>query len=211
LNDLLIVGAGGHGKVVADAAKSTEQWREIAFVDDRRAELRQVSGLPVVGTCDDLAHLRERYAYATVAVGDNMLRLKMIKRLLALHFEVPTVVHNSAILGSYCQLGQGTVVMANAVVNAHARMGMGCIINTAAVIEHDCVLGDAVHVCPNAAIAGGVRIGMGSTIGIGASVIQCIELGARVFVGAGSVVTRSFGQDEVIVGVPGRGVHLEQS
>lgn len=202
MSALLVVGAGGHGGVVADAARAAGRWHAIAFVDDA-AGRESVHGLwPVVGTTRDLEALRSRYPAAIVAIGEARRRLGLLDRLAALGYERPAVVHPAAVLGSLVELGAGTVVMAGAVVNIGARLGAGCIVNTGATVDHDCRLADGVHVCPGAHLAGEVEVGAGTWLGIGCCVRQCLRIGAGVVVGAGAVVVRDVGDGRTVAGVP---------
>jgi sugar O-acyltransferase (sialic acid O-acetyltransferase NeuD family) len=204
---LLIAGAGGHGRVVADAAQSGGAFTDIAFLDDRYPQLERSGEWPVVGRLRDLPTQAAAYGSCIAAFGDPNLRLKVLDDAAALGFVLPVVLHPSAILGLGVRLGAGTVVLAGAIVNIGAVIGRGAIVNTGAVVEHDCSLGDGVHVCPGACIAGEVSVGRCSWIGIGASIIQCVTIGADVTVGAGGVCIRDVGDGQVVVGVPAKEIH----
>lgn len=203
---LLVAGAGGHGKVVADAAARRGDCSEVAFLDDRFPGLTSVGDWPVVGCLADLATLSGRFDACLSAFGEPHLRLRILDEAWAAGYRLPVLVHPAATLARGVRLGDGTVVLAGAVVNIDARVGRGCIINSAAVVEHDCVLGEGVHVCPGACIAGEVRIGRCSWIGIGASIIQRVTVGERVTVGAGAVCVRDVPDDRTVMGVPAREV-----
>lgn len=204
MSKLLIVGAGGHGKVVADAALSTGKWNMIAFLDDRFPELLSVRTLAVIGTFQSAQSFINDYQDIVVAVGDNVRRLELTSFYKSLGFHCPPVIHPSATIDSTAQIGNGTVVLPHAVINADAVVGSACIINTASVIEHDCRVGDGVHVSPRAVIGGGSEVGELSWIGIGATVIHKIAIGDRCIIGAGSVVTSHIGHNVTAVGMPAR-------
>jgi sugar O-acyltransferase (sialic acid O-acetyltransferase NeuD family) len=201
---LLIVGAGGHGKVVAETAEAAGGFRQIAFVDDRVAELNGSMRWPVIGTLSDTAGLLQSYCAAVVAIGDAELRLEILDRLAMEGFALPVLCHPAAWVSPSASLGAGTVVFAQAVIQADAELGQGVIVNTSASIDHDCVLGDGVHVCPGANLGGGVRVGNGSWIGIGACVIQYVRIGENVTVAAGAAVIAGVGDGMTVGGVPAR-------
>ena len=203
---LLIAGAGGHGKVVADAAACRGGCSTIGFLDDRYPELRSVGDWSVIGGLADLSAVSGRFDACVAAFGEPRLRLRILDEAEAAGYRLPVLVHPSATVARGARLGDGTVVLAGAVVNIDARVGRGCIINSGAVVEHDCVLGDGVHVCPGACIAGEVRIGSCSWIGIGATIIQRVAIGKCVTVGAGAVCVRDVPDERTVIGVPAREV-----
>jgi len=202
---LLVYGAGGHGKVVADVARSAG-WVVVGFIDDAQArDGATIGGLPVRSLAEWQAappvHL---VPVVALGVGDNTARARCHARLLEAGFEVVSVVHCSAVVAPTARIGQGTVVMACAAVNPDATLGAGCIVNTGAVVEHDCALGDYVHLSPNAALGGNVAIGHRSHLGLGAVALPGVRIGAEVRVGAGAAVIRDVQDGLTVVGVPAR-------
>jgi sugar O-acyltransferase (sialic acid O-acetyltransferase NeuD family) len=204
MNGLLIVGAGGHGRVVADAALLTEQWSSIAFLDDRMDAAQGMDGVPVIGKIVDARCFLNDYQHVLIALGDNKLRIRILDQLLNDGFKGATIIHPRASISPGAILETGTVVFAQAAVNYGAHIGKGCIINTGATIDHDCDIGKGVHVSPGVHLAGDVKIGKYSWIGIGASVIGGIHINNDVIVGAGTVVIRNVSAFSKVVGVPGR-------
>jgi sugar O-acyltransferase (sialic acid O-acetyltransferase NeuD family) len=206
MTGLLVVGAGGHGGVVADLAHAAGGWSEIAFLDDApRAAL--VQGLwPVLGPTALAATLAGRFGAAAVAIGVADARLAFLDRLAAAGYSLPVLRHPFSAVGIAVSLGEGTVVLAGAVVNAGARLGRGCIVNTGATVDHDCILGDGVHVCPGAHLAGQVTVGRGAWLGIGCCVREGVRIGAGVTVGAGAAVVSDLPDGLTAVGVPARGI-----
>lgn len=200
-DSLLIIGAGGHGKVVADAALLQGSWAEIAFVDDA-PPAAAVLGLPVVGGSQALEGLCGRFSNAIVAIGNAGRRLALLDELERIGFRLPAVQHPSAVLSPFADVGPGCVLFANSVINADSRLGRGCILNTAASVDHDCTLGDGVHVAPGARVAGGVLIGARSWIGIGASVREYLTIGQHVTVGASAAVVADVADGLTVRGVP---------
>ncbi|MDP5149803.1 acetyltransferase [Rheinheimera baltica] len=200
MNILAILGASGHGRVVADAARLSEQWAEIIFYDDAFPHLQVSGGIPVVGNSSAL--LQRHDCDVVVAIGNNTIRLNRLMELRDAGLSLAVVKHPASVVAGDVVLGAGTVVLANAVINTLAKIGMGCIINTSSVVEHDCELGDGVHIAPAASLAGEVIIEQRCWIGIGAVVKQAIRLEHDIIVGAGAVVIKSAAANQTLVGVP---------
>jgi sugar O-acyltransferase (sialic acid O-acetyltransferase NeuD family) len=203
MKNLVIIGAGGHGLVVADAAELMGEWQNVYFMDTKYPDPLRVNEIQVISQ-EEFAALNFEITDVAVAVGDNVKRLALIKEYINNGYNCPVIKHPSAIISRSASLGIGTVVLANAVINPKAILGIACIINTAAVIEHQCVLGDGVHVSPTACLAGNVSVGAYSWIAAGAVVINNIHIGHNVIVGAGSVVITDLSSDQCVVGVPAR-------
>ncbi|RJG09223.1 acetyltransferase [Pseudomonas cavernicola] len=203
MNRLAILGASGHGKVVADTAECCD-WLNVEFFDDAWPVLQGNGAWPVVGDTAVLLDRLHEFDGVVVAIGNNRIRHAKLLELQATGVQMVTLVHPAASVSRYAAIGVGSVVFAGAVVNADARIGLGAILNTGCSIDHDCVLGDAVHVSPGARLAGGVQVGELSWIGIGASVRQLIRIGARVMVGAAAAVVADVPDDVTVAGVPAR-------
>lgn len=203
MTSLLIVGAGGHARVVADAALTTGQWQRVCFVDDAPGASGAL-GLPIIGTSADLSRLRAEFGAAVVGIGDARARLQLLERCRQAGFDLPAIVHRTAAVSSYATLGPGVVVFAQAAINPGATLGEGCIVNTGATVDHDCHLQAGVHVCPGAHLAGSVQIGARTWIGIGACVKQGVRIGADVTVGAGAAVVCDIETGLTVTGVPAR-------
>lgn len=204
MSGLLIIGAGGHGRVVADAAEESGQWKRVAFVDDRYPEIQESGEWRVLGPLASCRRWITDYPDAIVAIGDNRTRLSRLRRLADVGYRLPVVVHPMAYVGRRALVGSGSVLMAQAAVNVGARVGDACIVNTGAVVEHDCELGDGVHISPGAALAGGVKVGECAWVGIGASVKQEVRIGVDAIVAAGAAVVRDVADGRTAVGIPAR-------
>ncbi len=202
MNNLLVIGAGGHGRVVADAALAAGRYDTVGFLDDRFAEYKSALGKPVLGPISAALSFLHEYSDAVVAIGDNQLRLELINKLLLLGFYIPVIIHPKAAVGADIRLGPGTVILANAVVNTGSVLGIGVIVNTGATVDHDNVLGDGAHVSPGVHLAGEVSIGSFSWIGTGAVIIPQVQVGEHSIVGAGAVVIRNVPDGVTVVGVP---------
>ena len=204
---LAILGASGHGKVIADSAEASG-FRDIVFFDDAWPGIAMNGPWEVVGTTQDLLLNLASYASVVVAIGNNAIRHTKLKALLSADAPVVSIVHPSAIVSPHSSLGVGSVVFAGAVVNAGADIGAGAIINTNAVIEHDCVLGISCHISPGGVLAGGVRLGERVWVGANASVRQLVSVGDNSVVGMGAVVTRDVAANITVVGNPARPIKI---
>lgn len=202
MRSLAILGAGGHGRVVADCAEAAG-WSGITVFDDLPGALPR-GPWPVVGTGSDLIGRLSDFEGAVVAIGDNATRLDWHRRLAALGGRLTSIVHPRATVSSYARLGVGTVVFAAAAINIGANLGQAVIVNTGATVDHDGDLADGVHISPGANLAGGVRVGEASWVGIGASVREGVTIGKRVRIGAGAVVVKSIEDGLTVVGNPAR-------
>lgn len=194
---VIIIGAGGHGRVVADIVEAAGD-TVAGFLDDA-AETRFSGAWSILGTTADTWKYPD--CRFVIAVGNNAARKKLAERL---DLKWYTAVHPSAVVSPSARLGEGTVVMPRAVVNSGARVGRHAILNTACVVEHDNVLGDFVHLSPAAALGGTVSVGEGTHIGIGACVCNNVSICAGCVVGAGAAVIHDIGESGVYVGVPVR-------
>jgi len=206
MNQLLILGAGGHGKVLAETAEAQGLWQHIALLDDRHGLLDGTLRWSVLASIDQARCFVSEYSHATVAVGDSRRRLEWLDLLVGLGFCIPTLIHPAAWVSPSASLAEGCVVMANASVQADASLGRGSIVNTGASVDHDCSIGDGVHVCPGVSLGGEVIVGHGSWLGIGCSVIQGVHLGSHVTVGAGAAVISDIEDAMTVVGVPARDI-----
>jgi sugar O-acyltransferase (sialic acid O-acetyltransferase NeuD family) len=204
---LAVYGAGGHGKVVADVARSAG-WSIECFVDDASARAGATFfGAPVL-SWEALLALGQASATLAIAlgIGDNPVRARIFDKVQAAGFSVPVMIHGRATVAPTATLMDGTVVMAGAVVNPDARVGVGAILNTGSVVEHDCELGRFVHLSPNSALGGAAHVGDFSHVGLGGVVLPGIRVGAGVRVGAGAAVIRDVPDGLTVVGVPARPV-----
>ena len=200
---LAVLGAGGHGRVVAEAALCSG-WDEVEFFDDAlRSEHRIFLG-PFRGSSEDLFRDITAFDGVVVGVGGNEPRSRLVQRLMAGYASLPVIVHPAASISRTAEIGAGSVVLAGAVVVTGARIGKGCIINTGASVDHDCTLGDWVHVSPGARLAGTVTVGDMVWVGIGAAVREGATIGKRATIGAGSTVVGDIKEGETVVGSPAR-------
>lgn len=202
---IVIVGDGGHSKVVQDIISADRNHKVVGYLDDRYETCVKQGPIrygPISLGEEMLSN--DRDLKFVIAIGNNQIRKYITKRLnLSLEFYA-TFVHPSAIVSPSAKLGYGTVIMANGVINAEASVGNHVILNSGAIIEHDNEIGDFVHVSPNATLAGAVKVGEGTHIGASATVIPNVTIGNWSTIGAGTTVIHDVPSDCTAVGVPAR-------
>jgi sugar O-acyltransferase (sialic acid O-acetyltransferase NeuD family) len=211
MKPVLIIGAGGHAKVLADALLASGR-QVLGFVessdkDEYRAEV--LPGLLVLGTDEVLSSFVPADVELVNGLGGidcGGLRRRMQAKLEADGWYFSGVCHPAAQVSPFAFVSAGVQLLAGCVVQAGARLGLGSIINTAAVVEHDSTLEEFVHVAPQAVLCGNTHVGCNSHIGAGAIVRQGLILGSNTLVGAGAVVIKDFGGQGTLIGVPARKV-----
>lgn len=203
---VVIIGAGGHGKVVADIlTRTVEQGGSLGFIDDSETVRgRTVVGLPVLG---GMSELRELYLSnpalsVVIAIGDNDLRKKKAEEIHELGIGFASAIHPGAVVAAGVTIGEGTVIMAGAVINAESVIGRHVIVNTSSSVDHDCVVKDFAHISPGSHLGGGVLVGKGAQVGIGAAVLPGCRVGDGALVGAGAVVVDDIPPGVVAKGIP---------
>jgi sugar O-acyltransferase (sialic acid O-acetyltransferase NeuD family) len=199
---LLIIGAGGHGKVVADVALNMKKWEQIAFLDDGKCS-QHVMGIEVIGVVSDAVKYIEE-CDLFVAIGNNSTRANIQELLEDAGASLPILIHPNAIIGEEVELAPGTVVMAGAVINCCTKIGKGCIINTGATVDHDNYISDFVHISPGAHTAGNVIIGHGTWLGIGSIVSNNVTVVSNCTIGAAALVIKDLEEEGTYIGVPAR-------
>jgi len=201
MNTLIIIGAGGHGRVVADCAEQTKRYQKIVFLDDCYSQRKKNLHWDIIGSTDSFIHHIDNTDFV-VAFGNNKLRGQILEKLLKAKANVVSVIHPTAYISPYSKIGIGVVIFANVVINIGSNIQDGCIINTSASVDHDCVIEPNVHISPGAHIAGGVNIGAYSWVGIGASIIECVTLNENTQIAAGAAVTQSTQANALYAGIP---------
>ena len=179
---LLVVGAGGHGRSVAEAAELSGQFEVVGLLDDSLPAGESVLGVPVLGPVIGMAHHRASAYQAIMAIGNNTVSERLSQQLAAAGFKRATVVHPRAIVSPSAGLGAGSAVMAGAIVGTEARLGISSIVNCGAVVDHHATVEDFGHLGVNATMAGGAVLGRGAWMQAGAA------LGYGVKVAAGEVL-----------------------
>jgi len=193
---MLIYGSGGHAKVVLDCVKANKRFIDGIF--DDFSTKKELLKYPILGKYNPTELLD---IPLVIAIGDNKIR-KKVSEFIDHKFE--KIIHPSALVSEYYEVGEGTVIFHNSVIQAGSKIGKHCIINTATSIDHDNELGDFVHVSPNATLSGTIKVGEGTWVGSGATVINNINIGKWCVIGAGAVITKDVPDFSVVVGNPGR-------
>ncbi len=205
---ILILGASGHARVILDSIERAGEHQVVGLVAEDRTDDGTFCGYPLVGGIGDLGRVCDEYDVEGLlaGVGDNFTRSEMIRQASEIAPSIAFVncVHPSAQIGRCAEIGEGSAIMAGAVVNSGTQIGRHCIVNTGARVDHDCVLGDFVSIAPGATLGGNVRVGNCSAVSLGASVIHGITIGDDTVVGAGAVVVRNVGSNVVAYGTPAR-------
>lgn len=202
MKKLAIIGAGGHGKVVAEAAMLSRCFDQIVFVDNTLGYLnRKILGIEVIAA--EYQELSPKEFSIHIAVGDNRVRKVMYHQATALGFELATIIHPSAIISPTSDIKEGVVVMAGAVIQCDTYIGKCTIVNTGASVDHDCKVHDFAHLSPQVVLAGNVEIKEGCWIGAGAVCREKVTVNENVIIGANSFVNRSINdKNSVFYGSP---------
>ncbi|MGL5049548.1 MAG: acetyltransferase [Fusobacteriaceae bacterium] len=215
MKKVIIIGAGGHAKVVIDIIlqrqkRLNDNVEIIGILDDSfsETEKKRLFGILIIGKLDKILELSKDIFYV-IAIGSNKIRKKIAERYSSINYI--TTIHPNSIIAEEVEIDLGTVVMAGTIVNSYTKIGKHCIINTGSIIEHDNVLSDYVHISPNATLCGGIKIGEETWVGAGATVIQGVEISKNVIVGAGSVVVGSIEDNSIYVGIPAKNKELKRN
>lgn len=196
---LLIIGASGHAKVVAEIALLTNRYREIVFVDDKGYS--KEFGDKYIGKTDLVKEMVSDYELF-VAIGNSKIRAMFMEKYP--YADYPSLIHPNAVVSSSAKIERGTVVMAGAVINADSTIGEGVIINTCSSVDHDCVIGDFSHIAVGTHLCGTVNVGSHTWIGAGATVINNINICSDCMIGAGAVVVKNIKEKGTYIGVPAK-------
>lgn len=197
MNRLIIIGASGHGKVVADIAKKCG-YTDIVFLDND-TNIKSCAGHPVLGP-DTMTGELDGDVF--IAVGNAAVRKKLMKRDKGRNF--PVLIHPDAVVADDVEIGAGSVVMAGTVINPGTRIGEGVIINTSSSVDHDCTIGDFCHISVGAHLCGTVKVGDCTWIGAGSTVSNNINICSQVTIGAGAVVVHDLKEEGTYIGVPAK-------
>ena len=210
MKKIIIIGSGGHAKVVADIILAREKelnedLKIIGFLDDNFKNLKydNIFNIPILGDLNNIDNFSKNEDYFfIIAIGSNEVRKKISEKYKELNYY--TAIHPRSVISREVIIGSGTVVMANVVINPNSTIGKHCILNTSSVIEHDNELGDYVHISPNTTLCGGVNIEDNSWVGAGSVVRQQIHIGKDVIVGANSVVVKDIENSCIVAGNPAK-------
>ncbi|MDT2813654.1 acetyltransferase [Vagococcus carniphilus] len=202
MKNLVIIGAGGHGKVCAELAKDMDKWEGIFFLDDSYPQKKSCLNFKIIDVVSAAHKYKEKDFF--VAIGDNRKRQAVLELLKKNKLNIVSLVHPTAYISQFTKIGYGTSVHQNCVLNTDSKIGVGCIINTSTVVEHDNQIGDYVHLSPNVTLGGNVSIGNFCWIGIGSTIINNVKVEKNVILGAHSLILNEVKSDGVYYGVPSK-------
>lgn len=206
MKKIVLIGAGGHCKVIIDIIKSRNEYEIVGITDKDNS--KSVLNVPVIGDDSVLSRIHNsgvEYAFICIGALDNIkIRNNLYSKLKTIGFKLPVLLHETAIISPFSDIRSGTCIMAGVIINPGTTIGENCIVNTGSVVEHDCKIGVNTHISPNVSIAGGVKIGNNTQVGIGSSIIQGRIIGNDVTIGAGSVVITDIKDNSLAVGVPAK-------
>lgn len=197
---IILIGAGGHGVSSADVIEKENKYEIYGFVDERKKKF--LNKYKIIGTDRDLCQIRKTISNAIITVGqikNLFLREKIFKKLIKLKFNLPVLVSPLAYVSKNTSIGNGTIVMHKAIINAKAKIGRNCIINTGAIIEHDVIIEDNCHISTGSIINGGVIIKSNSFIGSGAVIKQKIKIGKASLVNAKKFIDQNIKDNSKIL------------
>ncbi len=209
MEDIILMGAGGHCKVIIDIIKSNNTFNIVGILDPQNKGF-SILDIPIIGDDDLLIDLKKKgVSNAFICIGamgsaSFSVRNNLFVKLRSIGFKLPKLIHRNAVVSDFSSIGDGSCVMAGAIVNAGAIIGENCIINTGVIIEHECIIRDNTHISPGVSIAGGVKIGSNTHIGIGSTIIQGINIGDSAVIGAGAAVISDISHNSVAIGVPAK-------
>ncbi|OUO70293.1 acetyltransferase [Thomasclavelia spiroformis] len=194
MKEVIIVGAGGHAKVIADIIRLNGD-KVIGYLDDSNS--LTLSGYNIIGTTNDIG---KKDCWYFVAIGNNILREKLMSKETKWY----TAIHPTAIIGEDVVIEDGTCIMANVVINSGSKIGKGVIINTASTVDHDCNISDYVHIAPGVHISGTVTVSKNTWVGVGSIISNNIKICSGCMIGAGAVVVKDIREKGTYVGVPAK-------
>ena len=201
MNDIILIGAGGHARACIEVIESGGQYKIAGLVEKDEIIDEKKIGYPIIGVDEDLETLRQKYTYALVTVGQiksPKTRIKIYKTLKKLEYQLPVVISSSAYLSKYTEIYEGTIIMHGALLNAGVEIGANCIINNMALVEHDVKIGNHCHIATGAILNGEIQVGEGTFIGSGVITKQSITIGENCVVGAGCVIKKNLYDNQMV-------------
>ena len=197
---IVIIGAGGHGKVVSDIVRAEAKHELLGFIDDN-PELKQVEGIPVLGNLEEIKNIEAEAA--VIAIGDNKVRAEIFEKVKS-QLEFPNITHPTSIIAKGVKLGKGNVIAAGAIIAPGTTIGNNTIINHSASVDHDNIMEDYANISPGCHTSGNVKLKKGAFLGTGTIIIPKIEIGENSIIGAGAVVIKDIPANVTAVGSPAK-------
>ncbi len=206
-NKILVIGGGGHAKVLIDCILSTREFEIVGIIDPKLSKNEVFGDFPVLGGDEVLENWKEDNVYCAIGVGmieATSNRKDLYQKTQEYGFICPTLQHDSALKARTVSLGKGVQIMAGAILQPDSKILENTIVNTGAILEHDCSIGSHSHIAPGALLGGNVTVGECSHIGLGARILPGIQIGNQATVGAGAVVTENVSDGITVVGIPAK-------
>jgi len=194
MQNLILIGGGGHCKSCVDVIEQAGTFRIVGIVDMPEKLHQKILGYEIIATDDDLPHLVNEYENFLITLGQIKSpdrRIRLFKALKDLGAKLPVIISPLAYVSKHAEIGDGTIIMYHALINAGAKIGSNCIINNKALIEHDAVIGDHCHIATGAVINGGVKVGSGTFFGSNAVSKEYVEIGENAVIGCGAKITKN--------------------
>ena len=208
MNKILIIGSSGHSKVVIDIVEKQGLYEIIGIIDSFKLVGQYVYNYEILGTEEDIPQILETHNVfgGIIAVGDNFTRMTLYQKICAIKpdFHFVNSIHPKAIMGKNVVIGDGTVIMAGTVINSDVIIGKQVILNTKCSVDHDVKVNDFSSIAPGATLGENVEIGICSAVSLGANIIENKKIGNNTIVGAGALVNKSFGDNEIVYGIPAK-------
>jgi len=201
MNEILLIGAGGHARACVDVIEQEGRFRIAGFIEKSVYKSEKILGYFVIGNDDDLQKMHQKYKYALVTVGQiktPKVRIKIFKALKSIGYTLPVIVSPNAYISKHARIDEGTIILHGVVVNAGARIGRNCIINNHSLIEHDALIGDHCHIATGTIINGEVKVGEGSFIGSGVVINHRIRIDRNCVIGSGSIIKINIPDNQLI-------------
>lgn len=215
MENIIIIGSSGHAKVIIDIVEKENKYNIAGLTDKFREKDEEVSGYRIIGKEEDIAKLLKKHNISggIIAIGDNWTRSRVCENIKSIRpdFRFVTAIHPSAQTAKDVEIGNGTVVMAGAIINSSSSVGEHCIINTNSSLDHDSVMKDFSSLAPNVTTGGNVEIGKFSAISLGAKIIHGIRIGEQTVIGAGSVVLKDVSSFSVACGIPAKVIRKREA
>ena len=205
MDNLLILGAGGNSKVIAETYMSCINHCNIKYLDDNYINIENNSN-EIIGPLSKIfeIEIKNKFSRAIISISDPKVRMYWLDILERENYNIKPIIHKNCFISKTAKIDNGSVIYAKACIQTEVKIGRGVFINTNSCIEHNSIIDSGVHICPGSNIGGNVNIGSCSWIGIGSSIIQNIKIGENVMIGAGTVVTKNIPKNSLAVGSPAK-------
>ena len=208
MKKVVVVGTGGHAKVIVDIIEKESKFKMMGFIESSLDVGTKILDYEVLGREEDLSHLAQKKSIfgGVIAIGDNVIRAKVEKKINRIYsdFNFINCIHPKSIIAKDVCLGVGNVVMAGVIINPSSTIGNHCILNTNSSLDHDSSMLDFTSIAPNVVTGGNVKINEYSAIGIGATIFQGVSIGSNCLVGGGSLISKDTQSNSIYYGNPAK-------